>query len=464
MRAFLDTNVLLDSIVERENPQFGLDADAILKAGKNGTLELCMSVLSIPTIAYVVKHVTTDAKKTLIRNLLFAALCAALCVCGTGCLSASVLNSEFGSKRSTFTDYRYDMSPNHDEIILTCKRNRAYNFLPLYGSRHRNAAWTWTSTWEKRIPLDPLPEGLIRCSMIVETDPEAERLLWADNHPTAVMEIESLPLREGETFYLKIHPQDRERLSKPFQLRLVPKKADPEDVPTDADETVFAPENAPENASGAAPENAPETKTAAPSQPECEKRLMFPVSVTLDGSRYELLTLAPEKMTPVNPFRKIREDRIKALEEKRKEAEQKRAQGQDGEQDGSQEQRNGKLQSWLILPLSGVLAAALLTHQEISERGKLLEIEEKCWDFQEANRFPGLYPFRESQEEVCMIEYECAAGERFPTVDAVLWKTLCLPSAIVGDVILLPGEIVVFTGTTLYIYLIIKLIEEAGGF
>lgn len=69
MRVFLDTNVLLDSIVERENPQFGLDADAILKAGKNGTLELCMSVLSIPTIAYVVKHVTKDAKKTLIRNL-----------------------------------------------------------------------------------------------------------------------------------------------------------------------------------------------------------------------------------------------------------------------------------------------------------------------------------------------------------------------------------------------------------
>ena len=387
-------------------------------------------------------------KQKYIRNLLFAVLCAALCVCGTGCLSASILNSEFASKRSTFTDYRYDMSPDRDEIILTCKRNRAYNFLPLYGSIHRNAAWTWTSSWEERIPLDPMPECLIRCSLIVETDPEAGRLLWADHLPTAVMEVESLPIREGETFYLKIHPHDRESLSKPFQLRLVPKKADPEEAPTDADENVSA------------PENAPETKTAAPSPPECEKRLMFPVSVTLDGSRYELLTLAPEKMTPVNPFRKIREDRIKALGEKRKEAEQKRTQGQNGERDGAQEQKTG----WSP-PLAvgvGILTAMIVSDSWNSERD-LLEIEEESWDCQEANRFPGLYPFRENQEEVCMIEYERATGERFPTVDAVLWKTLCLPSAIVGDVILLPGGIVIYGSAALFFTLMIKGLSEAGG-
>ena len=391
-------------------------------------------------------------KQKYIRNLLFAVLCAALCVCGTGCLSASILNSEFASKRSTFTDYRYDMSPDRDEIILTCKRNRAYNFLPLYGSIHRNAAWTWSSTWEERIPLDPMPECLIRCSLVVETDPEAERLLWADHLPTAVMEVESLPIREGETFYLKIHPHDRESLSKPFQLRLVPKKADPEEVPTDADETV----SAPENASG----TAPETKTAAPSPPEFEKRLMFPVSVSLDGSRYELLTLAPEKMTPVNPFRTIREDRIMAMEEKRKEAEQKRTQGQNGERDGAQEQKTG----WSP-PLAvgvGILTAMIVSDSWNSERD-LLEIEEESWDCQEANRFPGLYPFRENQEEVCMIEYERATGERFPTVDAVLWKTLCLPSAIVGDVILLPGGIVIYGSAALFFTLMIKGLSEAGG-
>ena len=69
MRAFLDTNVLLDSVIERENPQFCLDADAILQAGKNGTVNLYMSVLSVSTIAYVIKNVTVETKKAKIGNL-----------------------------------------------------------------------------------------------------------------------------------------------------------------------------------------------------------------------------------------------------------------------------------------------------------------------------------------------------------------------------------------------------------
>ena len=52
---------------------------------------------------------------------------------------------------------------------------------------------------------------------------------------------------------------------------------------------------------------------------------------------------------------------------------------------------------------------------------------------------------------------------RFPTVDAVLWKTLCLPSAIVGDVILLPGGIVIYGSAALFFTLMIKGLSEAGG-
>lgn len=69
MRAFLDTNVLLDSVIERDNPQFGLDADAILQAGKSGVADLYMSVLSIPTIAYVVKNVSAATKKAKLCTL-----------------------------------------------------------------------------------------------------------------------------------------------------------------------------------------------------------------------------------------------------------------------------------------------------------------------------------------------------------------------------------------------------------
>lgn len=69
MRAFLDTNVLLDSVIERDNPQFCKDAEAILQAGKEGAADLYMSVLSIPTIAYVIKNVTVPAKKAKLTTL-----------------------------------------------------------------------------------------------------------------------------------------------------------------------------------------------------------------------------------------------------------------------------------------------------------------------------------------------------------------------------------------------------------
>ena len=64
------------------------------------------------------------------------------------------------------------------------------------------------------------------------------------------------------------------------------------------------------------------------------------------------------------------------------------------------------------------------------------------WDTREANRY--LYPFRDGMDEVRMTEYERIFGERFPTWDAVLWKALWLPTAVVADVILMPVYIVYF--------------------
>ena len=69
MKVFLDTNILLDTIVSRDNPEFARNAATILSLGENGTLELYMSVLSIPTIAYVLKSMSPDAKKAIIGEL-----------------------------------------------------------------------------------------------------------------------------------------------------------------------------------------------------------------------------------------------------------------------------------------------------------------------------------------------------------------------------------------------------------
>lgn len=69
MRVFLDTNILLDAIVERQDSRFNDNAKVILQLGKDGAIELFMSVLSIPTIAYVLKNISGNDKKRIIKNL-----------------------------------------------------------------------------------------------------------------------------------------------------------------------------------------------------------------------------------------------------------------------------------------------------------------------------------------------------------------------------------------------------------
>lgn len=62
-KVFLDTNVLLDAIQKRKN---FVDAASIIQAGKDGELELCVSVISFPTIAYVMR---TETKETIYQIL-----------------------------------------------------------------------------------------------------------------------------------------------------------------------------------------------------------------------------------------------------------------------------------------------------------------------------------------------------------------------------------------------------------
>ena len=113
-------------------------------------------------------------KKTLVRNLLFAVLIMAAGFYCTGCCMMSVIQN-LGTTRTNFSEYRYEMSPGRDEIILTGKRTKEYNYLPFYGALHEAPAWTSVKNYEKRIPLNPLPEDLVRCNMVVETAPDAPR-------------------------------------------------------------------------------------------------------------------------------------------------------------------------------------------------------------------------------------------------------------------------------------------------
>ena len=64
---FLDTNILLDTLLQRDS--FSDDANIILTLGENGTVDLYMSALSVTTIAYVIKNVPVACKKKIIRDL-----------------------------------------------------------------------------------------------------------------------------------------------------------------------------------------------------------------------------------------------------------------------------------------------------------------------------------------------------------------------------------------------------------
>ena len=53
-RVFLDTNILLDYLFDRD--EFAKDAQAILALGQRGSLTLCISALTFANIAYIARH------------------------------------------------------------------------------------------------------------------------------------------------------------------------------------------------------------------------------------------------------------------------------------------------------------------------------------------------------------------------------------------------------------------------
>jgi hypothetical protein len=218
-------------------------------------------------------------KESLFPNRLLRPLLPLVAVCvlmlsGSGCACTSVVKS-LGTTNTSFSDYRYELSPGRDEIILTSKRKTEYNYLPFYGWLHRKPAWTSISDCEERIPLDPLPGNLRRCELIVETVPDAPEpdylapvsrsefayavredceSLCAGGQYEFEIPTNELPLREGDTLRLRVQPRHLPYLSQPFRIRLV-RPYTKEDWYLNNSEQYF----------------------------------MFPVA--LDGSRYELLTV-----------------------------------------------------------------------------------------------------------------------------------------------------------------------------
>jgi len=324
-------------------------------------------------------------KQTLIRNLLFVAVAAAAALYCTGCFTATVLfDPQFGSRSTYFGAATYTMSPDRREIIVTSTRTTDYRYL-LSTSRNESTflflspktLWSWRSTWEERIPLDPMPECLMRFFLIAEPDPDAQQY-WFHSRGGYEMEIDGPTLGPDEILHLRVRPDELNLLSRPFMVRLTPREGE---QPGEDGTIVPTGQETPQDA-----EAVPQEK-----KPDDDLRLMFPIGIY--GNMYVLLTVAPREPRP-NPVRE-----------------------------------------W----------AAKGRHAP----HKLEEYAESMWDVRESKRY--LYPFREDQEEILLTEYERLIRARPLTPDAIFWKTLWLPSAIVADTLLMPYYVVAGTGALLLI-------------
>lgn len=70
MKIFIDTNVLADTMVIREESLFSIDAVNLMSAFNDLEVTLYASVISIPTLAYLIKGVATEIKKNNLKQLL----------------------------------------------------------------------------------------------------------------------------------------------------------------------------------------------------------------------------------------------------------------------------------------------------------------------------------------------------------------------------------------------------------
>ena len=257
------------------------------------------------------------SKKILVRHLLFAVAAAAFGLFCTGCFTAMTLD-ELGSTRSYIAGEHYEFSPDRDEIVLSCRKEIVYNYIPFLHS-FGVAPKKTVQDYEKHIPLIPAPDNLMRFELDVIPDASAAR---AERSPFAgggsvfraiegIMEFptpaehvrgdagSSEPgpiLSAGDTLNLRVHPDDLPLLSGPFVVCLL--------APFDQVMRELYPEY---RVSGKSAE--PESGHDAHEQNAAVRLLVFPYAQ--DGSHYQALTDADLGFHNLHPFSREYETEVK---------------------------------------------------------------------------------------------------------------------------------------------------------
>ena len=177
-------------------------------------------------------------KESILRNILFAVLLAAAGFICTGCCWAMTEKTwdRLGSEKASITNRHYEYSPDCSEIVFSGKKQTMHYVWPFLTAF--DVSWNTYKPFEKRIPLEPVPENLIRVHFEAVPDPAALRAHnflreWPgenqfDNpveitRDGTVLSATRLPfVQPGDTLRMHVHPDDLPVLSGPCVIRLEP--------------------------------------------------------------------------------------------------------------------------------------------------------------------------------------------------------------------------------------------------
>ena len=158
------------------------------------------------------------------RNIMLYLAFFAVCLGGTGCMAYSKASMKWtGREEMRFKNIEYELSPDKQELILTYERERKWYVIPLpwiYFEIMRDVppAMTSVQTFEKRIPLDPMPDELVLKHVDITVDPQAPKKRisssWTEmphfnDHFLEYVVRPNDPFKDFKTYedFLKVYPQ-----------------------------------------------------------------------------------------------------------------------------------------------------------------------------------------------------------------------------------------------------------------
>ena len=178
-------------------------------------------------------------KESILRNILFAVLLAAAGFICTGCCWAMTEKTweRLGSEQASITNRHYEYIPDRGGIVFSGKKRTKHYVWPFLAAF--DVSWNTYKPFEKRIPLDPVPENLISVRLEAVPDSAALRARnflgdWMPDENQfdtpveltrngTVLSVKRLSfVQPGDTLRMHVHPDDLPVLSGPCVIRLEP--------------------------------------------------------------------------------------------------------------------------------------------------------------------------------------------------------------------------------------------------